>query len=337
MKLDIRGVQTAYPVRIEKDILHHLDSYMDTDKTYVLLTDDGIPKAYVTRVEEILAPEKTLVVKAGESSKSMHTYEEVLLSMQSLTLQRSAHLVALGGGVVSDLGGFVAATYKRGIEFTIIPTTLLSMVDASVGGKVAINTKYAKNSVGTFYSPKQVLIDPETLKSLPRREINSGMAEVIKSALIKDASLFNELKAPYEELNIDSIIHKSLTVKQSFVEKDLRDRGERQILNYGHTIGHAVEKESGFSLLHGECVAIGMKLMARDKSFYDELIDVLRPYSLDLSIPKTMNTDSLMNHMREDKKVYDDTYYIIDVEKVGNGFIKTSSEEEIKRIIKGDV
>ena len=337
MKLDIRGVQTPYPVHIEKGLLHHLDAFMDTEKKYILLTDEGIPKAYVKKVEEVLSPKKTIVVKQGERSKSMATYEEVLLSMQALNLQRSAHLVALGGGVVSDLGGFVAATYKRGIAFTIIPTTLLSMVDASVGGKVAINTKYAKNSVGTFYSPKQVLIDPDTLKTLPRREINSGMAEVIKSALIKDAFLFNELKAPYESLDIDSIIYKSLSVKRSFVETDLKDQGERQILNYGHTIGHAIEKESDFELLHGECVAIGMKLMAKNKPFYNDLVKCLKTHDLDMALPKNMKVESLMNHIREDKKVFEDTYYIIDVEKVGNGFIKTSNENEIRRIIKGDV
>ncbi|MGM0436089.1 MAG: 3-dehydroquinate synthase [Bacillota bacterium] len=337
MNLEVKGVQSPYPVRIEQGLLKTLGTYMDRNKTYVLLTDTGIPKEYVKQVEKTLAPIKTITVRQGENSKSMTTYEEVLLSMQALNLQRSAHLVALGGGVVSDLGGFVAATYKRGIDFTILPTTLLSMVDASVGGKVAINTQYAKNSVGTFYTPKQVLIDPDTLNTLPRREFNSGMAEVIKSALIKDRVLFNDLKTPFDKLDIDTIIYKSLTVKKAFVESDLKDKGERQILNYGHTIGHAVEKESDFSLLHGECIAIGMKLMARDKPFYDELIDVLKTHGLNLSIPQSMDVDALLNHIKEDKKVFNDTYHIIDVKKVGNGFIKTSSAEEIKRIIKGDV
>ncbi len=336
MKLDIKGVQNSYPVFIERGLMDTLSDFFDTPSTYILLTDDGIPSIYVEKVKAFLNPKKVITVKQGEVSKSMATYESVLLSMQRLNIQRSAHLVALGGGVVSDLGGFVAATYKRGIPFTIIPTTLLSMVDASVGGKVAINTQYAKNSVGTFYTPKQVIIDPNTLDTLDKRQMHSGMSEVIKSALIGDASLFEALKKPFNHLDIVSIIRQSLEVKQAFVEGDLKDQGKRQTLNYGHTIGHAVEKESDFALLHGECVAIGMKLMAKNKPFYNDLTAILKRYDLDLSIPKTMNVSNLTDHIKEDKKVFNNVYHIIDVEKVGNGFIKVTEEEEIKRIIKGD-
>ena len=166
MKLEVKGTKNPYSVHIEKGLTKNLLRFMDSDTTYVLLTDSGVPKALVKSVENAIAPRKTITVKQGEGSKSMRTYEDVLLAMQALNLQRSAHLVALGGGVVSDLGGFVAATYKRGIPFTIIPTTLLSMVDASVGGKVAINTTYAKNSVGAFYTPVRVLIDP-TMATAP--------------------------------------------------------------------------------------------------------------------------------------------------------------------------
>jgi 3-dehydroquinate synthase len=337
MKLDVNGFQTSYRVTISRGLINRLGPYFSEETTYVLLTDDGIPQSYVEKVKQVLNPKKTFIIKQGEASKCMNTYEEILLSMQKVNLQRSGHLVALGGGVVSDIGGFVAATYKRGIPFTIIPTTLLSMVDASIGGKVAINTQHAKNSIGTFYTPEQVLIDPDTLNTLSKRQLNSGLSEVIKSALIGDETLFDDLKHPYQTLDIEMIIYKALSVKKVFVESDFMDQGKRQILNYGHTIGHAVERESDFSLLHGECVAIGMKLMAKDKPYYKALLDVLKRHDLDLSIPRSIDIDALLLHIKEDKKVYNDILHIIDVEKVGNGFIKTIKEEDIKQILQGDV
>lgn len=333
MRLDIKGYHHTYPVHIGKGLTADLSTLLDTDRTYVLITDDGVPNAHVNRVADQLRVKTRITVPRGEHSKSFETYRDILLKLQRANVDRSDGILAVGGGMVSDLAGFVAATYKRGIGFSIIPTTLLSMVDASVGGKVAINTPYAKNSVGTFYTPQTVIIDPRTLETLSERQFNNGMAEVIKTALIKDETLFDHLKDETEALDLDYVIQASVNVKARIVEADPLDKGERGLLNYGHTIGHAIEGESGYRFLHGECVAMGMRMMARGKPFEKALSDILDRYRLDNRPEYDIRT--LMTRIREDKKVVGDHINIADVEKVGNGFIRRSSFNEIKEILKG--
>lgn len=335
VRLDIKGYHHDYPVHVERGLTSDLGDILDMSKAYVIITDDGVPDVHVNRVANQLRIKTRITVPKGEHSKSFETYRDTVLKLQKANVDRSDSIIAVGGGMVSDLAGFVAATYKRGLPFIIIPTTLLSMVDASVGGKVAINTPFAKNSVGTFHTPESVLIDPGTLQTLSRRQFNNGMAEVIKTALIKDRALFDHLRSETAALDLDYVIKASVDVKARIVEEDPLDKGERGLLNYGHTIGHAIEGESGYRFLHGECVAMGMRMMARSRPFEKDLLEVLKRYRLD-NRPE-YDIDTLMERIREDKKVVGDHINIADVKKVGNGFIRRTDFNEIKEILKGGI
>ncbi|MFW6298281.1 MAG: 3-dehydroquinate synthase [Bacillota bacterium] len=332
MRLDVKGYHHAYPIHIEAGLINGLDGLMDTSKQSVLISDDGIPEEWVERVTSQLNPCLTIKVPQGEASKSFDTYQDILLRMQAHHVNRSDRVVALGGGMVSDLAGFVAATYKRGMDLIIIPTTLLSMVDASVGGKVAINTPFAKNSVGTFHTPKQVIIDPEVIRTLPKRHFNNGMAEVIKTALIGDQDLFHHLRATDDAIDLNYIIKASVEVKRFIVEEDPLDHGKRGLLNYGHTIGHAIESVSEYRYLHGECVAMGMRIMAKATSFEPRLLELLDRYGLN-HVPD-FDIATLMEKIKEDKKVSGETLAIPYVEKVGNGYIKRLNINEFETILR---
>ena len=333
MRLDVKGYHHAYPVHIGKGMISNLGAVLDTSIPTAIITDDGVPPSYIETVSKQLKVKTTVCVRAGEGSKSFDTYQDVLLKLQKAGLDRSDRLIAVGGGMVSDLGGFAAATYKRGIAFIILPTTLLSMVDASIGGKVAINTSYAKNSVGAFHTPQSVIIDPSTLKTLPERHFSNGMAEVIKTALIGDRALFEHLKTNPSKPDQEHIIQASLNVKAKIVEEDPLDKGKRGLLNYGHTIGHAIERESGYQLLHGECVAMGMQIMARGRKFETDLLEVLTRYNLKRETD--LDSEVLMKRIREDKKVMGDHIDIADVTEVGNGFIERIKINDFFDRIKG--
>lgn len=198
---------------------------------------------------------------AGEARKNHETLIMLYGAMAEQTLTRTDAVVALGGGVAGDVAGFAAATYMRGIPCAMVPTTLLSMADSSIGGKTAVNLPYGKNLVGAFSQPRLVLCDTDFLKTLPPREYRAGLAEVIKCAAIADGEAF--LRLERGELNDDESVFMALTVKRALVESDERDMGQRRLLNFGHTIGHAVETAAGYALLHGEAVAIGMVAMAK--------------------------------------------------------------------------
>ena len=226
-----------------------------------------------------------VVFPAGEHTKSIACYERLLNELTARKLSRSDCLVSLGGGVTGDLTGFAAATYQRGIPYLQVPTTLLAAVDSSVGGKTAINLDAAKNQVGAFYQPRAVLCDTDTLATLPERERRAGFAEVIKYAVLGDADLFDTLSGDFD---LSEVIETCVRMKAEIVEEDERDVGRRRLLNLGHTFGHAVEQRSGYSLLHGEAVAVGMAMITRaavrfglcDAGSRDAVLDMLRRFSL---------------------------------------------------------
>ncbi len=333
MIINVKGYHHDYPVHVEHGLLSSIEKGMDTTTPTIIITDDGVPDIHIALVRKQLEVKHVIAVPAGEQSKSFDSYQHILLEMQKIGVNRSDRVLAVGGGMVSDLAGFVAATYKRGLAFSVVPTTLLSMVDASVGGKVAINTKHAKNSVGTFYTPESVLIDPLTLETLPKRHFSNGMAEVIKTALIGDADLFEYLKSSKSPMDLSYIIKASIEVKRRLVEEDPLDKGKRSLLNYGHTIGHAIEAHSHYRFLHGECVAMGMRMMARGKPFERDLIDLLRTFDLEQSYE--YDSKALMKHIREDKKNKGDHLLVADVEKPGNGYLRRSKFEELSQALKG--
>ncbi|MGI6238834.1 MAG: 3-dehydroquinate synthase [Christensenellales bacterium] len=233
--------------------------------TAAVISDDHVMGLYGARVEQSLADAGFRVVKFmfphGEGSKNLQVYGEILHFLAENEVTRADAVVALGGGVVGDIAGFAAATYLRGVGLMQIPTTLLACVDSSVGGKTAIDLPEGKNLAGAFYQPDIVLIDPDTLRTLPEDVFRDGAAEVIKYAAIRDAGMFDDL--PRIREGIDGIISRCVEIKREIVGIDERDKGIRQILNFGHTFGHAIEKLSGYAVSHGAAVAIGMAMMAR--------------------------------------------------------------------------
>ena len=260
-------------------------------------------------------------IKAGESYKNLATLNDIYNAAFDFGLERNSLMIALGGGIVGDVTGFAAATWLRGIEYIQIPTTLLSMVDSSVGGKTAVNHPKGKNLIGAFYQPKAVFIDPETLSTLPTREFKAGMAEVIKYGIIKDKALFEYLENDYNRekilnLEIESliqIINNSIQTKACIVSEDEKEKGIRAILNYGHSFGHVIENLCGYGeYLHGEAISIGMKIagdIATEKNLWlkeDSLRQdcLIKSYGLPTMTPKIKKND-VMTILMGDKKVSD--------------------------------
>jgi 3-dehydroquinate synthase len=253
-----------------------------------------------------------MIVPAGEEHKNLGTVELLWRSCLEAGLDRKSTLVGLGGGVVGDMAGFVAATFMRGCNWVAVPTTLLAMVDASIGGKTGFDLPEGKNLVGTFNPPRMVLADPDVLSTLPERELRSGLAEVVKHGVIADPELFDLCAQDWETVisRLPDVVRRGMGVKVKIIEEDPYEQGVRAALNLGHTIGHAVELVSGFNLLHGEAVAIGMVAEARlaerlavaGPGTSDALERVLVALGLPVEIPKDLERNKLISAMKVDKK-----------------------------------
>jgi len=255
----------SYDIVVERAVLSQAGQYLNLNRRVLIVTDSGVPAAYAETIAAQCKEGILCIVEAGEASKSLETLSQLLQMMLDHGFSRRDCIVAVGGGVVGDLCGFAASTYMRGIDFYNIPTTLLSQIDSSIGGKTAINFSGVKNIVGAFYQPKKVLIDPNLLQTLPPRQIANGLAEAIKMALTCDQELFELFETQDVESHMDEIILRSLEIKKSVVEQDEKEAGLRRILNFGHTVGHGIESSEGMSeLYHGECVALGMLPMCAE-------------------------------------------------------------------------
>ena len=276
-----------------------------------ILTDSNVAPLYAERLEKSLIASGfspiRFTIEAGEASKSAESYLSFLNFLAENTLTRSDCIFALGGGVVGDLAGFVAATYLRGVKFIQIPTTLLAMVDSSVGGKTAIDIPAGKNLVGAFYQPSLVIGDPDTLRTLPDSVFADGCAEVIKYGIINDRPLFERLKSPIKP-QIDEVIESCVKNKRDVVNADEHDTGVRQLLNLGHTAAHSIETLSGFEISHGSAVAIGTVLIARAAEKFGycpasdtaEIVEIFKSYSLPTECP--FGADKLTEIALKDKK-----------------------------------
>ncbi|MBE6052897.1 MAG: 3-dehydroquinate synthase [Clostridium sartagoforme] len=339
MKLTIDLSHSSYDIIIEKGLLNILSkevSEVFKGKKIFILTDKNVDEFYGDKVIKELSDNgyntKKLVLEPGEATKSFFTLPKIYDELLDFKLTRSDLIITLGGGVIGDLGGFVASTFLRGVPFIQVPTTLLAQVDSSVGGKVGVDLEKGKNLVGSFYHPKKVLIDPEVLNSLSDRIFNDGMAEVIKYGCIKDEKFFNELlnyKNKEEVMNnIEYIIHNCCKIKKEVVEKDEKDTGERMLLNFGHTIGHAIEQYYNYSkYTHGEAVAIGMYEITKISEAIREtkegtaelikniLIKYQLPYNLDIDISEIKDAISL------DKKNIGNKLNLILISKIGESKI----------------
>jgi 3-dehydroquinate synthase len=230
-----------------------------------VVTDSNVEKLYARRLTEQLPDSRMIVIDAGEAAKTRETWSRVTDQLLDDGFGRDTLIIAVGGGVVGDLAGFVAATYMRGVPFVQVPTTLLSMIDASIGGKTGVDTPAGKNLVGAFHQPALVIADPRALTTLPANHFRAGLAEALKHGVIADAGYFERTAASREstardERALTGLIAESVRIKASVVARDEREAGLRKVLNFGHTIGHAIESVSNYGLLHGEAVAIGMTL-----------------------------------------------------------------------------
>ena len=275
-----------------------------------IITDTNVDGLYAERLAASLSragiPSVKFVFPAGEASKTIKTYIDIINFLAENRLTRTDAVFALGGGVVGDTAGFAAATYLRGIKLVQVPTTLLACVDSSVGGKTAVDLPTGKNLLGAFYQPHMVLIDPDTLSTLPEEVFMDGAAEAIKYAAIMDIDMYPLLDDMHA--NIDEIIARSIRNKQQIVAQDERDTGIRQLLNYGHTFGHAIELLKNYTLGHGHCVSIGMAIMSRagatlglcSKECAQQLISILKANSLPTETNFT--ADEIYNGILTDKK-----------------------------------
>ena len=311
--------------------LDHVFEYINLNRKVLIITDDGVPVEYVNRLKLQCETPFVQTVKQGESSKSFNTFQELCLKLLELNFSRKDLVIALGGGVIGDLAGFVASSYMRGIAFCNIPTTTLSQIDSSIGGKVAINLNGVKNIIGAFYQPSVVMIDHDTLNTLDKRQFNNGLIEAVKAGLIYDKTLYT-LFTDHEEWNIDDIIYRSLLVKKDVVEKDETEQNLRQILNFGHTIGHGVESVYGLSgLLHGEAVAIGMLPMIEDATLRVSLKKICDRLEIDTDIP--YDKEQVYDIMTLDKKSDGTDITIVKVTEVGSATLCKISKEELKQYL----
>lgn len=295
-------------------------------RTVCLVSDRTVYGLYGEVAEERLREEGhravRFIVEPGEESKSLETYGALLGHLAKEGLTRSDLLIALGGGVVGDLCGFAAATYLRGISFVQAPTTLLSMVDASVGGKTAVNIEAGKNLVGAFWQPSKVLIDVDTLKTLPKQQFLSGMAEVVKTAVIGGGELYGMLSSG--RFQMEELIARCIEVKASLVKGDERDKGKRQILNLGHSFGHAIEKLSGYQMPHGLAVSAGLAMIARaafhlgvcDGQSAGATLRLLKQY--DLPMDAQYSAEQIAEAALMDKKRGGDTITLIMPRGIGD-------------------
>ncbi len=327
MNISVNLGAQSYDIIVMRGAIKNAAKYLDLDRKVFIITDSGVPAEYSDCIAKQCKNATKMCIPQGEASKNINTFSDILRGMLDASLTRGDCVVAVGGGVVGDISGFAASCYMRGIDFYNIPTTLLSQVDSSIGGKTAIDFCGVKNIVGSFYQPKKVIVDPYTLKTLDKRQFCAGLAEAIKMAATFDAELFAMIeKSDDIDSDIDEIIYRSLCIKRDVVEKDPMEKGLRKVLNFGHTVGHAIESASEGKLLHGECVAMGMLPMCSPEA-RESLRKVLEKNGLSTEISATK--EQLLPFMLHDKKVQRNNVSAVYVEKIGSFKIKNVTAEEI--------
>lgn len=313
----------SYDVHVGRGLLAELPRILAAASPahrYAVIADHHVAELHGARLSSALAgaglAAKLFTFPAGEWNKSRQQWAELTDAMLAAGFGRDSAVVAFGGGVAGDLGGFVAATYLRGVPVVQVPTTLLAMIDASVGGKTGVDVPGGKNLVGSFHPPRAVVADVDLLATLTRPQLAAGMAEAVKHGVIADAAYFASLADPgpvfAKDLPaLERIVARSVEIKAAIVRRDQREAGERQVLNFGHTVGHAVEAAAGYAMLHGEAVAVGMAVEARlgevlqitSRGVADAVATVLQHYGLPTRPPEEATTDALLDLMTRDKKV----------------------------------
>ena len=337
-KLTMNLGERSYDIILKSGALENLYQFARLDRRVAVVTDSGVPAQYAQRVADQCKDAKIITVPQGEGSKSFKILETVLRQMLEFNMGRGDLVIAVGGGVVGDLAGFAASIYMRGIDFINCPTTTLSMIDSSIGGKTAVDLGDTKNIVGAFWQPKLVIVDPETLSTLPRRHYINGLAEAVKASLLADPELFAIFEKGDVDARIGEIIYRSLRFKRNIVEQDEQEHGMRKALNFGHTIGHAAEKLGNYTdLTHGQAVAIGMVAAMRlsallgNEDLTAPLIDILKH----IGLPTELNYDreAIFNALLSDKKKFGATVNFILVREAGRAEITPIDAEKLHEYV----
>ncbi|MBQ4284510.1 MAG: 3-dehydroquinate synthase [Lachnospira sp.] len=345
-----------YDIVIEQGFSRLAESFNKlsvTGRKLAIITDSNVGSLYADEVKEELGKTGNEVFvytfPAGEENKNLDTVQDVYEFLIQNRFDRKDMLVALGGGVVGDLTGFAAASYLRGIDFIQIPTSLLAQVDSSIGGKTGVDFRAYKNMVGAFHMPKLVYMNILALNSLSKRLFNSGFGEIIKHGLIKDIDYYNWLKDNVEAINnldgtvLEEMVARSCEIKRNVVELDPTEKGDRALLNFGHTLGHAIEKLMDFKLYHGECVVLGMVAalnICKDMNYiteaeYDDAIRMFKDYGFELSVTG-ITADDVVKVSKNDKKMDAGKIKFILLDRMGNAYIDTSlSDEVLKNALNG--
>lgn len=336
MKLTMNLGSRSYDIVLKDGSLAKIGQLCNLNRKVLVVTDTGVPPQYAQTVLDQCTEGHLFVVPQGENSKSPYMWQALLTRMLEMDFGRKDAVVAVGGGVVGDLAGFVASTYMRGVDFYQIPTTTLSQIDSSIGGKVAINLAGTKNIVGSFYQPRLVIVDPETLQTLPKRHYINGLAEALKAGLAGSPALFEILETENIEDNIEAILYHSLLYKKLVVEEDETEQGKRMELNFGHTIGHGIEAACGLGkgekgLLHGECVALGMLPMIESKTLQKRTIATLKKMGLPTKCPCT--PQEIIQYMKHDKKREKDQVIVVKVKTVGQAYLEKVDFEELNLLV----
>lgn len=332
MKLTVRLAERSYDVIIKRGVLTRLSQLVNLNRRVLVVSDEGVPPQYVDCVLRQCGTGYAAIVPQGEASKSLATFGTLLAEMLDHGFSRGDAVVAVGGGVVGDLAGFVASAYMRGIDFINCPTTTLAQIDSSIGGKTGVNLAGAKNIVGSFYQPRLVAVDPDTLDTLTPRHYAEGLAEAVKAGLIADEALFELFEAGDARANIEEIITRSLVMKKNIVEQDEREGGLRAVLNFGHTIGHGIESAQGLGgLYHGECVALGMLPMIEDKALRLRACAVLQALGLPCEI--AYSGDEIFAFAAHDKKADAGDVTVVKVAELGTARLDKIPLAELRALI----
>lgn len=318
--ITVNTSSTKYDIILKKNSLNDIDKYFYLHRKVFVIVDDKIPQSYVDLITSKCLYPVIYRLNVSEKIKTLSTCKQIWNLMLENEFNRHDCLISCGGGIIGDVGGFVASTYMRGIDFYNIPTTVLSQVDSSIGGKTAINFDGYKNIIGSFYSPQKVLIDLRFLDSLDKRQINNGLVEALKISILCDKELFEIFENNTYLHDIQKVLYRSLLNKRKIVEYDEKEKGIRKILNFGHTIGHGIEALN-IGLYHGECVSLGMLALCSDE-IYDKLLPIYKQMNLPQKID--FDSDKVIKNIMHDKKSTDDGIEII--------FVNDIEKYEIKKV-----
>ncbi len=347
-----RKTSASYEIYMGENIVDRMGLIITKNNwasRYIIITDSNVLPLHGERVQATLREMDLRVdmidFPAGEGSKNVQTGLHIVTRMIDLGADRTSALIALGGGVVGDITGFIASIYMRGISYIQVPTTLLAQVDSGIGGKTGIDLPEGKNILGTFYQPKGVFMDMAFLKTLTSREFGTGLAEIVKYGIIDDPELLNSLEGEAEAIRnrdmslLEEIIARSCRIKKGIVEIDEMEKGVRRILNFGHTIGHAIEAESGYSIPHGNAISMGMAASAilSERLKYlpsgdrERITSLIRAMGLPDRIPNNLSPEGIFSRIERDKKKTGDTIHFVLLKKIGIPFMSGGVPETLIR------